>query len=375
MTAPAVTTPAQSPTAARLVGRTRRGVELALLIFAMVVVLIYSAAVETGLVGAITSDVWALVLILFLIFLGVHIAVRILAPYADPVLLPTVALLNGIGVAFLRRLDLGAVPPEQRADLSVFTGMAFRQIQWTAAAALGAVVLLMFIRDHRVLSRYAYTLGLVGIVLVMIPALLPAKYSVVNGAKLWILVGGFSIQPGEFAKLALLSFFAYYLVRKREVLSLASKRILGVDFPRGRDLGPVLVVWLLSLMVLDLREGPRHLVDVLRHVRGDALHRHRALELAHHRSAAVLRRRLRGLVARRDRRRSRSSASPSESTCGSTRSPTPRVSATRWCSRCWAWARAACSGPARARACRTCRTCRPVRGARGAQRLRLRRHR
>jgi len=132
----------------------------------------------------------------------------------------------------------------------MFTGMAFRQIQWTAAAAVGAVALLLVIRDHRSLSRYAYTLGLVGIVLVLTPALLPAKYSVVNDAKLWILIGGFSIQPGEFAKLALLCFFAYYLVRKREVLSLASKRFLGIDFPRGRDLGPVLVVWLLSLMVL-----------------------------------------------------------------------------------------------------------------------------
>ena len=128
--------------------------------------------------------------------------------------------------------------------------MAIRQVQWTAAAAVGAVLLLVFIRDHRVLSRYAYTLGLVGIVLVLIPALLPARYSEVNGAKLWVLIGGFSIQPGEFAKLALLSFFAYYLVRKREVLSLASRRFLGVDFPRGRDMGPVLVVWGLSLMVL-----------------------------------------------------------------------------------------------------------------------------
>src|SRR4029079_5302671 len=92
--------------------------------------------------------------------------------------------------------------------------------------------------------------GLIGIVLVLVPALLPGRFSVVNGAKLWILIGGFSIQPGEFAKLALLSFFAYYLLRKRDVLSLASKRLLGVDFPRGRDMGPVLVVWLLSLMVL-----------------------------------------------------------------------------------------------------------------------------
>jgi len=230
--------------------RTRRGTELALLIFAMIVVLLYSAAVEAGMLDVITPDVWVIVAVLFVIFLVVHIAVRVLAPHADPVLLPTVALINGLGVAFLRRLDLGAVAPELRADLTPFTGMAVRQVQWTAAAAVGAVVLLLVVRDHRTLSRYAYTLGLVGIVLVLIPALLPAKYSVVNGAKLWILVGGFSIQPGEFAKLALLSFFAFYLVRKREVLSLASKRILGIDFPRGRDLGPVLVVWLLSLMVL-----------------------------------------------------------------------------------------------------------------------------
>jgi cell division protein FtsW (lipid II flippase) len=109
---------------------------------------------------------------------------------------------------------------------------------------------LIVVRDHRMVSRYAYTLGLTGIVLVMIPAVLPRSMSEINGAKLWIIIGGFSIQPGEFAKLALLSFFAYYLVRKREVLSLASRRFLGVDFPRGRDLGPVVVVWLLSLLVL-----------------------------------------------------------------------------------------------------------------------------
>jgi cell division protein FtsW (lipid II flippase) len=84
----------------------------------------------------------------------------------------------------------------------------------------------------------------------MLPAVLPRRFSEVNGAKLWIRLGSFSIQPGEFAKLMLASFFAYYLVRKREVLALASKRVLGVDFPRGRDLGPVLVVWLLSLLVL-----------------------------------------------------------------------------------------------------------------------------
>ncbi|HET6215133.1 MAG TPA: FtsW/RodA/SpoVE family cell cycle protein, partial [Micromonosporaceae bacterium] len=130
------------------------------------------------------------------------------------------------------------------------TGVGGRQLAWTLAALVGAAILLIIVRDHRSVSRYAYTLGLTGIVLVMLPAVLPRRFSEVNGAKLWILIGGFSIQPGEFAKLALLSFFAYYLVRKREVLMRAGRRVLGIDFPRGGDLGPVLVVWLLSLLVL-----------------------------------------------------------------------------------------------------------------------------
>jgi cell division protein FtsW (lipid II flippase) len=235
--------------------RTRRNVELALLIFATVVVLIFSAAVEAGMMQKVTPDFWVPGLVSFLIFLGMHVAIRWLAPYADPVLLPAVALINGLGIAFLRRLDLGATPAAQRADLSPFSGDSVRQLFWTAAAVVGAAILLAIMRDHKSLSRYAYTLGLVGIVLVLIPAVLPSRFSAINGAKLWIKFGPednpyFSIQPGEFAKICLLSFFAYYLVRKREVLSLASKQILGINFPRARDLGPVLVVWGASLMVL-----------------------------------------------------------------------------------------------------------------------------
>ncbi|HEX2291552.1 MAG TPA: FtsW/RodA/SpoVE family cell cycle protein, partial [Pseudonocardiaceae bacterium] len=179
-----------------------------------------------------------------------HVVIRFLAPYADPVLLPAVALLNGLGVGFLRRLDLARAIAEDQPVPGIFAGTGGRQLAWTLASLILAAVLLVVIRDHKIVSRYAYTLGLVGIVLVMIPAVLPSSISEVNGAKLWIRIGSFSIQPGEFAKLALVSFFAYYLVRKREVLSLASKRFLGIDFPRGRDLGPVVTVWILSLLVL-----------------------------------------------------------------------------------------------------------------------------
>jgi cell division protein FtsW (lipid II flippase) len=225
-------------------------VELGLLLFVIAILAIYAAVVEGNAIGKVTGDFWVQTAVIAIIFLAAHVAVRFLAPYSDPVILPAVALINGIGVGFLRRLDLATTKVADRPDLSVFGGDGFRQLGWTAAAVVGAVALMAIVRDHRSLSRYAYTLGLAGIVLVLIPAVLPARYSAIHGAKLWIKLPGFTIQPGEFAKIALLVFFAYYLVRKREVLSLASKRFLGIDFPRGRDLGPVVVVWLMSLMVL-----------------------------------------------------------------------------------------------------------------------------
>ncbi|WP_026189826.1 FtsW/RodA/SpoVE family cell cycle protein [Salinispora mooreana] len=230
--------------------RSRRNAELSLLLLAMVLVAAYGAMVEASVLDTVTPSFWVPAAALSAVFLGLHVAIRFLAPFADPALLPAVALLNGLGVGFLHRLDLARATPSERAELATFAGTGGRQLAWTLISVALAAGLLAVVRDHRSISRYAYTLGLAGIVLVMIPAVLPPSISEINGAKLWIRVGGLSIQPGEFAKLALLAFFAYYLVRKREVLSLASRRFLGVDFPRGRDLGPVVVVWLISLLVL-----------------------------------------------------------------------------------------------------------------------------
>ncbi|MEU8816439.1 FtsW/RodA/SpoVE family cell cycle protein [Actinoplanes sp. NPDC048796] len=230
--------------------KTQRNAELGLLAFAMALVAAYGAIVEANQFDKITATFWVPAALLSVLFLGLHVVVRYTAPYADPVLIPAVALVNGLGVGFLRRLDLARSIANNEPEPGFFAGTGGRQLAWTLAALILAAVLLLVVRDHKVVSRYAYTLGLVGIVLVMIPAVLPSSLSEINGAKLWIRVGSFSIQPGEFAKLALVSFFAYYLVHKREVLSLASRRFLGIDFPRGRDLGPVVTVWLLSLLVL-----------------------------------------------------------------------------------------------------------------------------
>jgi cell division protein FtsW (lipid II flippase) len=175
-----------------------------------------------------------------------HLVVRKFAPYADPLLLPCVAVLMGLGLTMIHRLDIAGQQPGGRS-----TGQdAPVQLVWATIGMVLFVAVVVVVRDHRVLARFAYTLALVGLVLMAIPAVLPASLSEVGGAKLWIRVAGFSIQPGEFAKICLVVFFAAYLVDKRDVLALASRKVAGLELPRGRDLGPVVVAWLVSILVL-----------------------------------------------------------------------------------------------------------------------------
>jgi cell division protein FtsW (lipid II flippase) len=228
----------------------RRGVELALLLFAILVVVVADAIVDATLNDRVGTDVLGYGIGFALIYLVAHVAVRWLAPYADPVILPAVALLNGLGLVLIRRLDLAAAENARQGGRAVSTGDANVQVVWTCIGLALFIGVLLVVRDHRALNRYAYTLAAAGLAFLALPALLPGRFSEVNGAKIWIRVAGFSIQPGEFAKLALMVFFASYLVSKRDVLSLASRRIAGIDLPRGRDLGPVLVAWLASVLVL-----------------------------------------------------------------------------------------------------------------------------
>jgi cell division protein FtsW (lipid II flippase) len=125
----------------------------------------------------------------------------------------------------------------------------YSQLTWFAVAVILFASVLVLLRDHRVLQRYTYTLGLVGLVLLVLP-LAPVIGTTVNGATLWVRVGGFSFQPAELAKILLTIFFAGYLVEKRDSLALVRTKVLGMGFPRLKDLGPLMVAWLVSLGVL-----------------------------------------------------------------------------------------------------------------------------
>jgi cell division protein FtsW (lipid II flippase) len=174
--------------------------------------------------------------------LVLHLALRRFARYADPTLLPIATLINGLGLVMIHRIDIS---PE-RADTSP---LAFKQLMWTALGVIAATAVVALLRDHRVLSRFTYIAMAAGLVLLLLP-LLPVIGKNINGSRIWIGIGPFSLQPGELAKIALTIFFAGYLVTARDSLSLVGRKILAMQLPRGRDLGPLLVVWGASLAVL-----------------------------------------------------------------------------------------------------------------------------
>ncbi len=221
---------------------TRRNVELVLLLLAVGIVLLAYVNVDLGVNGTVPAQLVPIgggLLVMVLVFHGV---LRWRACYADPLMLPIATLLNGFGLVMIHRIDLSA----GRAGLD---SNAARQLVWSALSVGLAAGVLIVLRDHRLLRRYTFTAMFAGLALLLLP-LLPVVGSTVYGSRIWVRLGPLSFQPGELAKIALTIFFAGYLVQTRDVLSLAGRRVLGFTLPRGRDLGPILIAWLLSLAVL-----------------------------------------------------------------------------------------------------------------------------
>jgi cell division protein FtsW (lipid II flippase) len=219
-----------------------RNLELALVVFALAINVTAIALVQLGAVGHLEGTVLLLDGLLGVFVLGMHFTLRIVAPDADPLIVPIATVLNGLGIAMIYRIDLA------NGD-SGWASAGIRQIVWAAMAISIAIGVLLVVRNHRVLQRYRYVAMFTGIALLLLP-MLPVVGETINGARLWVAIGPFSFQPGELAKVALAIFFAGYLVSARDSLSMVGRKVLGMQFPRGRDLGPILVVFAASMVVL-----------------------------------------------------------------------------------------------------------------------------
>lgn len=225
----------------------RRNTELALLAFAVVIPVFAYANVGLALTGTVPTGMIGYGLGLGLLAGVAHLVVRKFAKYADPLLLPLATLLNGLGLVIIWRLDQSPrlIQRAQRLFGS-FSPDAPKQLIYSAIGIALFVGVLLILKDHRILQRYTYISMAAALVLLILPVFFPA----VNGAKIWISLGPFTIQPGEFAKIVIAVFFSGYLMVKRDALALASRRFMGLYLPRGRDLGPILVVWGMSILIL-----------------------------------------------------------------------------------------------------------------------------
>lgn len=171
------------------------------------------------------------------------VTIRVTAPDADPLFVPLAVLLSSIGVVEIYRLDLAR-------DLTGWGAVSVRQLIWLAVAIIIASGVLIAVKNHLTLYRFTYLSGMGALVLLLLP-MVPGIGAEINNARVWIRIGdSMSFQPGEIAKILLAIFFAGYLISNRDALSMAGKKVLGIVFPRGRDLGPLLVFWLAAMLVL-----------------------------------------------------------------------------------------------------------------------------
>jgi cell division protein FtsW (lipid II flippase) len=211
----------------------RRNTELALLILALVVGAGAVALVALARNSSRVDVAIPVVSVLVVCYVVAHIVMRKVASQADALILPIAAVLNAIGLAAVYRLSPKGYGPTQAT--------------WTVVGIACFIATLVFVRDIRVIARYKYLLGFIGVGLLLLPVAFGTE---INGAKLWIRVGAFSFQPGELAKVCLVIFFAAYLAERKELLAIASRRVLGLHVPDLKHFGPLLVMWGVSLAVM-----------------------------------------------------------------------------------------------------------------------------
>ncbi|MBA8817100.1 cell division protein FtsW (lipid II flippase) [Microbacterium halimionae] len=249
MTAPVSDAPAADTAVLRAlrkmrVPQTLRNREMWLLLFAFVINAGAVALVQLGALGAIDASFLIYGGAVSVLTLVIHILLRIFARDADPFLLPIATLLTGLGIAMIYRIDIAD-------NAEGWDSFAIKQLAWTAIALVLAIAVVLLLRNYRILFRYTYVAGFAGVALLVLP-FVPGLGTDAN-ADVWVSVGFFSFQPGELAKIALAIFFAGYLVRTRESLTSVGTRFLGMTWPRARELGPLLVIWLISLGTIVLQ--------------------------------------------------------------------------------------------------------------------------
>ncbi|MET9463570.1 FtsW/RodA/SpoVE family cell cycle protein [Streptomyces sp. NPDC006544] len=220
----------------------RRRTEALLLVLVVGITVAGHVSASLAMNGVLPPDLTGFVISMSLLALVGHLAVRRFAAYADPLVFPLALLLTGLGLVLLHRLDQGYIERFKGAEAN-----APGQLMWSVVGVAACIAVLGVLRDHRLLQRFIYITMAVALVALIAPAFFGAD---TYGAKRWIIIGGLSVQPGEFVKIMIAIFFAGYLVIHRDSLALSGRKFMGVRLPPMRQLGPIITVWIISLLVL-----------------------------------------------------------------------------------------------------------------------------
>ncbi|MFI9081483.1 FtsW/RodA/SpoVE family cell cycle protein [Streptomyces sioyaensis] len=220
-----------------------RRTEALLLVFVALITVSGYAYIGLSMQGKLPPGIEGFTCSVVLLSLAAHLAVRRWAPRADPLILPIACLLTALGLLLLHRLDITYAAKPYLRLAQAGSG----QLVWTVIAVGVCVSTLAVLRDYRRLQRYFYVTTLTALALLMAPAFFGADQF---GARRWIMLGPLTVQPGEFVKIAMAVFFAGYLTHQRDALALTGRRFMGMQLPPGRQMGPLAVIWGISLMVL-----------------------------------------------------------------------------------------------------------------------------
>lgn len=224
--------------------RPRRLTQVLLLILAGATGVTAYALVGLGRFGELDPRVMTVAIGTGVLIVLLQVAVMWRAPYADPVILPIVLILNLLGISAIATVDSA-----NKLYRGKETAMADRQMMWAVLGAALGIAVIVALRDHRWLRRYTWITATVGAILLLLP-LVPGLGSSHNGSRIWISIAGNSFQPAELAKILFAVFFAGYLVSRRDTLALAGPKVLGIHLPRWSDFGPILVAWAFAMAVL-----------------------------------------------------------------------------------------------------------------------------
>lgn len=219
----------------------RRRTEALLLLLVIGIAVFGHVSAGLAMNGELPQQLVSFVISLTLLSLVGHLGIRRFAPYADPLIFPLAMLLTGLGLVLIHRLDQGYI--ERYGSDANAPG----QLMWTVVGVAACILVVALLRDHRLLQRFIYITMAVALVLLIAPAFFGAD---TYGAKRWIILFGFSLQPGEFVKIMIAIFFAGYLVIHRDSLALTGRKFLGMRLPPMRQLGPIVTVWIVSMLVL-----------------------------------------------------------------------------------------------------------------------------